>query len=84
MHISTVTLPEMKLAGLPLAGPFSVLETDMPAVWSAFLERESELGETNGLRYGVSPVFIPDREPQFNGSVENFNGWFQPRLEVPA
>ena len=32
------------------------------------------------LRYGVSPVFIPDREPQFNGSVENFNGWFQPRL----
>jgi transposase InsO family protein len=32
------------------------------------------------LRYGVSPVFIPDREPQFNGSVENFNSWFQPRL----
>jgi putative transposase len=32
------------------------------------------------LRYGVGPVFIPDREPQFNGSVENFNGWFQPRL----
>src|SRR5215813_2614910 len=32
------------------------------------------------LRYGVSPVFIPEREPQFNGSVENFNGWFQPRL----
>ncbi|MGG7606256.1 GyrI-like domain-containing protein [Massilia sp. BKSP1R2A-1] len=54
MHISTVTLPEMKLAGLPLAGPFSVLETDMPGVWSAFLERESELGETNGLRYGIS------------------------------
>jgi putative transposase len=32
------------------------------------------------LRYGVSPVFIPDREPQFNGSVENFNGWFQEPL----
>lgn len=54
MHISTVTLPEMKLAGLPLAGPFSVLEADMPDIWSAFLERESELGETKGLRYGVS------------------------------
>jgi putative transposase len=32
------------------------------------------------LRFGVSPVFIPEREPQFQGSVENFNGWFQPRL----
>src|SRR3954451_16139562 len=32
------------------------------------------------LRQGVSPVFIPEGEPQFNGSVENFNGWFQPRL----
>ena len=32
------------------------------------------------LRFGVGPVFIPKREPQFNGSVENFNGWFQPRL----
>jgi putative transposase len=32
------------------------------------------------LRHGVSPVFIPEGEPQFNGSVENFNGWFQPRL----
>src|SRR3954462_3110245 len=29
------------------------------------------------LRYGLSPVFIPVGEPQFNGSVENFNGWFQ-------
>jgi transposase InsO family protein len=29
------------------------------------------------LRFGVSPVFIPAGEPQFNGSVENFNGWFQ-------
>jgi len=32
------------------------------------------------LRYGVGPVFIPEREPQCNGSTENFNGWFQPRL----
>jgi putative transposase len=32
------------------------------------------------LHFGVSPVFIPAGEPQFNGSVENFNGWFQPRL----
>jgi transposase InsO family protein len=32
------------------------------------------------LRYGVGPVFIPAGEPQFNGGVENFNGWFQPRL----
>jgi putative transposase len=32
------------------------------------------------LRFGVSPVFIPEGEPQFNGSVENFNGWFQDPL----
>jgi hypothetical protein len=32
------------------------------------------------LRFGVSPVFIPEGEPQCNGSAENFNGWFQPRL----
>lgn len=32
------------------------------------------------LRHGVSPVFIPEGEPQFNGSVENFNGWFQEPL----
>src|SRR3954453_23662461 len=32
------------------------------------------------LRFGVEPIFIPKGEPQFNGSVENFNGWFQPRL----
>ena len=25
-------------------------------------------------------MFIPEGEPQFNGSVENFNGWFQPPL----
>jgi putative transposase len=29
------------------------------------------------LRFGVGPVFIPAGEPQCNGSVENFNGWFQ-------
>src|SRR3954468_21794165 len=32
------------------------------------------------LRFGISPVFIPAGEPEYNGSVENFNGWFQPRL----
>ncbi len=32
------------------------------------------------LRFGVTPVFNPPGEPQYNGSVENFNGWFQPRL----
>jgi transposase InsO family protein len=32
------------------------------------------------LHFGVSPVFIPEGEPQFNGSVESFNGWFQPPL----
>ena len=32
------------------------------------------------LRYGVNAVFIPAGEPQFNGSAENFNGWFQEPL----
>ena len=32
------------------------------------------------LRFSVSPVFIPAGEPQFNGGVENFNGWFQEPL----
>ena len=32
------------------------------------------------LRFGVSPVFIAVGEPQFNGGVENFNGWFQEPL----
>lgn len=32
------------------------------------------------LRFEVEPVFIPPARPQHNGSVENFNGWFQPRL----
>lgn len=32
------------------------------------------------LRVGVQPVFIPEGQPQRNGSVENFNGWFQPVL----
>lgn len=53
MHISTVTLPEMKLAGLPVAGPSTVLETELPEIWKTFLEREKELGEHNGMRYGV-------------------------------
>jgi AraC family transcriptional regulator len=59
MHISTITLPEMKLAGLPLAGPQSVLEADLPDIWSMFIERESELGQTNGLRYRVT---LQDRD----------------------
>ncbi|MCC2974164.1 GyrI-like domain-containing protein [Massilia sp. IC2-476] len=53
MHISTVNLPEMKLAGLPLAGPLSVLEADLPDIWSSLLERESELGDIKGPRYAV-------------------------------
>jgi putative transposase len=32
------------------------------------------------LRFGVEPIFIPPRRPQYQGSVENFNGWFQPQL----
>ena len=32
------------------------------------------------LRFGVEPLLIPPSRPQRNGSVENFNGWFQPRL----
>jgi putative transposase len=32
------------------------------------------------LRVGVELVFIPEGQPWFNGAVEHFNGWFQPRL----
>jgi hypothetical protein len=32
------------------------------------------------LRFGVEPLLIPPARPQRQGSVENFNGWFQPRL----
>jgi hypothetical protein len=32
------------------------------------------------LRLGVQPVFIPEASPERNGSVENYNGWFQPLL----
>jgi len=32
------------------------------------------------LHLGVHPVFIPKAHPERNGSVENFNGWFQPAL----
>lgn len=32
------------------------------------------------LRFGVEPILIPPSRPQRNGSVENFNGWFRPRL----
>jgi putative transposase len=32
------------------------------------------------LRLRVTPIFIPPGRPQHNGSVENYNGWFQPVL----
>jgi hypothetical protein len=32
------------------------------------------------LRFGVGPAFSPKKEPQFNGGVGNFHGWFRPRL----
>jgi hypothetical protein len=32
------------------------------------------------LRLGVEVIFIPPRKPQYNGAVENFNGWFQTAL----
>ena len=32
------------------------------------------------LRLGIEPLFIPQGKAQWNGSVENFNGWFQPLL----
>jgi putative transposase len=32
------------------------------------------------VHLGIEPVFIPEGEPQRNGSVEQFNGWFQPLL----
>jgi transposase InsO family protein len=32
------------------------------------------------LRFGIEPTFIPPAQPQRNGAVEWFNGWFQPRL----
>ena len=33
-----------------------------------------------GLRLQVEVLFIPEGRPQRNGSVEQFNGWFQPLL----
>lgn len=41
------------------------------------------------LRLEGEPVFIPEGRPQRNGSVEHFNGWFQPvllghRFRTPA
>ena len=32
------------------------------------------------LRFGVEALLIPPGQPQRNGSIENWNGWFQPRL----
>ncbi len=36
------------------------------------------------LRLGIQLIFIPESHPERNGSVENFNGWFQgPLLQRP-
>jgi putative transposase len=32
------------------------------------------------LRFGVEPILIPPAQPQRQGRIEHFNGWFQPRL----
>jgi transposase InsO family protein len=32
------------------------------------------------LRFGIEVLLIPPGQPQHNGSIEHFNGWFQPRL----
>jgi len=32
------------------------------------------------LRLDIQPIFIPEASPERNGSVENFNGWFQTPL----
>ena len=32
------------------------------------------------LRFGVEPILIPPAQPQRQGGIEHFNGWFQPRL----
>lgn len=44
--------------------------------WPGSLNRFIRLA----LMVGVELVFIPEGEPFRNGSVENFNGWFQQRL----
>lgn len=48
--------------------------------WSRSLNRLLRLV----LRLGIQPIFIPEASPERNGSVENFNGWFQtPLLRRP-
>ncbi|MFB9291636.1 GyrI-like domain-containing protein [Pseudoduganella plicata] len=54
MTISIIMLPELKLAALQFAGPFSVLGTEMPKVWQRLLSREEEVGTGTGVRYGAS------------------------------
>jgi transposase InsO family protein len=44
--------------------------------WPRSLNRVIRLA----LRLEIQPVFIPEASPQRNGSVENFNHWFQPLL----
>src|SRR5581483_4157830 len=41
--------------------------------WSRSLNRLLRLV----LRLGIQPIFIPEASLEWNGSVENFNGWFQ-------
>lgn len=44
--------------------------------WSRSLNRLIRLV----LRLNIQPIFIPEAHPERNGSVENFNGWFQTPL----
>jgi hypothetical protein len=44
--------------------------------WPASLNRFIRLA----LFVGIEVVFIPEGQPFWNGSAENFNGWFQERL----
>jgi predicted transcriptional regulator YdeE len=53
MHITIEVLPDLKLAGLPFVGSASGMQAETPAPWSAFLQRESELGATEDVRYGI-------------------------------
>ncbi|TFW30811.1 GyrI-like domain-containing protein [Massilia horti] len=54
MHITIETLPALRLAGLPFAGPLTALTVEMPGIWKTFLSRENELGNNDGVRYGVN------------------------------
>lgn len=63
--------------GLPQAVPFdNGKQFYGSGYWARSVNRLIRLV----LRLGVQPIFIPEGAPQRNGSVENFNGWFQPLL----